>query len=111
LVDEDVGGQVGAGGDCGAGRPDIVRDGVVGDGAGGAVADLNAVLRGAGGGAYAGNSVGINDDGSANFIGGDAIFLKIVNGTGLDGYRRTLAAATLADATLDQNAGAALTAV
>ncbi len=106
LVDEDVGGNGGAGGDGNAWRPNGVGDGIAIDGAGGAEANLNTVLRGAGGGAEAGNDVAADQNLRADFIGGDAVFLEIVDGGGIDSDAGNLTAAAL-----HEDAGAGLTAV
>jgi hypothetical protein len=106
LDDEDVGGDGGAGGGDSAGRPDVVGDSVAGDGARGAETDLDAVLRSAGGGANTGDEIAADTDFGANFIGGNAIFLEIVDGSGVDGNAGNLAATAL-----HEDAGTALAAV
>jgi len=106
LDNKDVGGDGGASGGDGAGRPNVVGDSVVGDGARGAETDLNAVLRSAGGGANTGDEIAANADFGANFIGGNAIFLEIVDGGGVNGDAGHLAATAL-----HEDASAALAAV
>ena len=106
LIDKDVSGNGGAGGDGRARRPEGVGDGVAVDNAGGAKSNLNTVLRGAGGGTEAGDNIAANQNLRANFIGGNAIFLKIVDGRGIDGDAGDLPAAAL-----HEDAGAGLAAV
>lgn len=106
LDDEDVGCNSGTGGDGGARRPNVIGDRVAGDGTGGAEADLDAVLSGTSGGTYTGDDIAADQDLRAEFIGGDAIFLEVVDGGGVD-----VDAGNLAAATLNENAGAALTAI
>src|SRR5258708_3964034 len=95
LRDENVGGNGRAGGDGGTWRPNIIGHNIVGNRAGGAESNLNAILRRAGCWAQSRDNVPANDGNRAFFIGSDTVLLEVVNGAMADFDCRGAAIAAL----------------
>ena len=99
LRDENVSGNSGASGDGGTRRPDIVGHDVVENRSRGPKANLNPILRRTGGWADAGDNIPANDGDGADFVGGDAVLLKVVNSAVVDfDFRDATIAALYKDA-------------
>src|SRR6202008_5122448 len=106
LRDENVGGYSRACGDGGTRRQDGVGHDVVENRPVGSKANLNPILRRAGGWANAGDNIPANNGDGAFFVGSDAVLLKVVNSAVDDLDFRNAAVAALY-----KDAGATLAAI